>query len=296
MTTTKRRPITDTEYAQFLERAKHVGPVKAAKELERPDNSFYHRMNRDGIRIVRNPSSYAVDSTQFERILRPEVAYVLGLLWADGHIRPRYNEIGIELNQVDALTVRPVFERLGTWHYDERIRAGRSKSIARLHMSNPVIHRLLVEWGYLTKSVGTPTSVLQVIPDHLHPLFWRGYLDGDGCLYTRDTTHQLSFSGSYEQDWTAQIAMCASLGVKTSTDQWVNDKGHRSSLVRVTARMDVEKVCDWIYRSYEDDGIGLTRKHDKYLLIKAACDQSRRGRFAKWYAAQSAHPVDECSK
>jgi hypothetical protein len=257
---------------------------QAARELGRLSQSFCHRLNQEGRTIVRLPSSYRLNPERFETVTTPEVAYVLGLLWADGYLRKAYYTIAIELQLTDMLMVKPTFDKVGDWHYRERTRKGRTRPVACLNVANQRVHELLCSWDYLEKSHLSPTKVLAHIPSSLHPLFWRGYIDGDGSLYQRGALCQMSLAGSFDQDWSAQLAMCEALGATATVQRWTSKQGHRSSCVRITSRFGIERIGDWVYHTFTEDGIGLPRKHAKYLRIKECCNASRVGRYARKYS------------
>ncbi len=291
-----RRPITEDEYTTFLRRAPEVGMCQAARELGRQPQSFCYRLNQEERTIVRLPSSYRLNPERFETVTTPEVAYVLGLLWADGYLRKTYYTITIELQLTDMLVVKPTFDKVGDWHYHERTRKGRTRPVARLNVANQRVHELLCSWDYLEKSLLSPTKVLTHIPSSLQPLFWRGYIDGDGSFYQKGGMCQMSLAGSFDQDWSAQLAMCEALGVKATVQHCTSKLGHRSSCVRITSRFGIERIGDWVYQTYKEDQIGLARKHAKFLLIKDRCNASRVGRYARKYSVAIIPPSGSYTK
>ena len=57
------------------------------------------------------------DITLFQNIYNKEVAYILGLLWADGNVNNRYNnyDIKIEANIDDMLEIENIIMKTGNW-------------------------------------------------------------------------------------------------------------------------------------------------------------------------------------
>ena len=121
----------------------------------------------------------------------------------------------------------------------------------------------MYEWlknmDFHEKSEKSPSKVLRVIPVKYHHLFWRGFLDGDGCVRSNNDQFSVKFSGSVGQDWGVLEYLLESLGISYGIA--LDSKHlHKSSAVRIQNRNGVYKLLSYIYQSHK--GIGLSRKED----------------------------------
>lgn len=227
---------------------------------------------RHRIRTASRPanSKYVVDATQFINVTTPEVAYILGLIWADGHIAPTSTHSGlVTIHNVtaDVLDIQSVFLKTGDWRfYTQRSPRKTWQPQTQVTTSGAALFNHLRAHDYTTKSAA-PTKILSTIPEHLRHYWWRGYFDGDGNLYLGRHCHQFSFSAGYEQDWSFVRDLCEKLGVKGVVCQSISKKGYKSSVFRVSGIINCQKICDYLYQGVIIDGIGLKRKRLLYTQL-----------------------------
>ena len=84
---TIRRLVTAADIEHVMTRSPIVGITKACQEINRSLTHMLDTLHRRGLKAQRPPIKCRVDPKQFQNIDDPRVAYVLGLLWADGHVR-----------------------------------------------------------------------------------------------------------------------------------------------------------------------------------------------------------------
>jgi hypothetical protein len=203
---------------------------------------------------------------QLINITSPAAAYLLGLAWADGCITPT-NSLRIELKKEDAEGLKLVFYQLGPWPTSEIKRKDGRESIV-FSVGNKELATFLTQHLYKEKSKSP--SILDVIPDELKCLWWRGYSDGDGCFYVKsDTTsshssYQYTITGPYEQDWTFAEAVFQQLEITYRIARIIRPEGGRKSYIRCGAKKECRRFGNFIYQTYEKDQIGLLRKYIKY--------------------------------
>lgn len=106
--------------------------------------------------------------------------------------------------------------------------------------------------------IDLPTK--EQVPEHLMHHFVRGYLDGDGCIY--------SFKSN------CNVSICVSKIMGLTMKKLIKEVLNINSAVRyspgiynldISGRTQCLKFLDWIY---EDATIYLDRKHEKYLAMK----------------------------
>ena len=208
-----------------------------------------------------------VCSSQFESIESPHVAYLLGFLWADGNIANKDNGkyyIRLSIVEDDFNQLRKSVDLTGKWTILKRRREGRRSTIDA-SFNNKVVHRKMKDWGYGEKSRVSPCKVLSDLSDSLRSHWWRGFFDGDGCFYVNRNRYlyQAIVAGSEFQDWSSYIELLGSLGIQGKKVVRRSSHGNSSNVI-MSKRSSVVKLGDYLYRNW--NGIGLARKHEKYLM------------------------------
>jgi len=193
-----------------------------------------------------------------------EACYVLGLLWADGYLINKGKnpyKISIEMKEEDLSTLVPVFETFGKWTVSKRQRPKRKPQLI-LSTSNKELYLFLEAHGYCNKKTGS-TKILDHIPENLQRYWIRGFFDGDGCCYIKQSLslYQVSFAGHYEQDW--EFLQSLQKLIPLTIVRRIQNNSSRSSFVRFQGK---EKLClfaEFIYPNLLFD-FGLKRKFDKF--------------------------------
>ena len=211
----------------------------------------------------------SVNYELFDNNMSKESVYILGLLWADGHVRKDNKTTSISCILKDMENVYPIFLKTGDWLISNPIKkyfkGNEVKTQKKIHTTTWGLYEILKKYGYLNKSVGVPNKMLSKIPNDLRKYWFRGYLDGDGCIRLgKKYGSSIVFSGPYSQDWGFMVNLCKELNIHYLIDRRiVNLGGH--SYFTVYRKNDVKVLGDYLYSDY--DGIGLSRKHKKYLDV-----------------------------
>lgn len=199
-------------------------------------------------------SSKQVSMEPFHNITDPSIAYILGFIWADGYVSKTTNRIAVAIQNRDGQDLKELFLRYIPFH----LHMEKKKLQHMFYLNDLHLHKFLVDNDYLIKSIATPSRILAHIPKHFHHYFFRGFFDGDGCL-TNNKNHCLSFTGSYEQDWTDIIQLIYHIiGVYPKIVRRTDSiKGHKNSFVYLYGKEKVRKVLNYLY---EGEQMGLSRK------------------------------------
>jgi hypothetical protein len=216
-------------------------------------------------RINKNKINYSLFNSNFTK----ESVYILGLLWADGHIRRQQRLTSINCSEIDIDEVIPIFNKTGEWMVSKTIEktfnGKKVKSQKRISTSTWGLFNILTQYDYLTKSFSSPSKILNTIPNELKKYWFRGYLDGDGCIKLgKQYGVDIVFAGHYEQDWNFMSDLCNELGISFSINKTVTKKGKYSHF-RVNKKNDVKRLGEFIYSEY--DNIGFSRKYNKFLEV-----------------------------
>jgi len=274
-------------------------PVRGLKYcsvlLKRPYSSIRSRAKRINIRIekgVRSKIMKLVAKKRWEEHPKlngysvevdtitdynPDVCYFLGYFWADGSFSGN-SSVRLEIQERDGKSIKKIMFKIGKWGIYVRQRLKFGKPFGQKQMMFNTSNRLLVEhlkkFDFDKKSTYSPTKILNEIPIELHHYFWRGYLDGDGCVYFSKNFRckSLVFWGTMNQNWKSLIDIYKKLNLKYYKKKYTRitktNKIHKSSMIGIYREPDIIKFLDFIYSNYNLDRIGLCRKHDKYLKLK----------------------------
>ena len=123
-------------------------------------------------------SKNRVPYENFIDIKTKEMSYILGFLWADGHIRKPYS-VGTTINIKDSLDIKNIFSKTGDWcfynckRFDKRTK--RNYTNFEILTSNKKIVDFLIENDYDKKSIVSPNKILSKIPDEFKLYFLGGF-------------------------------------------------------------------------------------------------------------------------
>lgn len=221
-----------------------------------------------------------VDS--FKNVTDPKVAYFLGWLWADGYIvkkKGKAKAINFCVRQDDGREFYEMIKDLGYITINHRDADKYNR--VYINLCNAKLAEYLGEKDYMVKSKVSPTKILETIPESLRPLFWRGFFCGDGSItITQDKkevfTPSLVFCGAIDQDWSDLEKVCNMLNFSSSISRYTRSStGHKGSKLQINSRHEMVSLLSWIYKSFEEDHLGLVRKFEKFQILKEHNTQMR---------------------
>lgn len=207
----------------------------------------------------------------------PDIAYLLGFIWADGYIRIKQTKkewsklyiFAMDINEADGIELTPLMNKLGMFHIRHESFQGPNgdeKRRVNFDSSDQKFTKFLYDHDYLIKSQAAPIKILNHIPLHLHAAFWYGYFDGDGCLcIDKNNKARFFFTGSSDQCWDAVIRLFESLKLTWHIYQRSNKRSHHWSTISLAKRTDVEKIMSYLFSTAT---IGLQRKREKFTLLQ----------------------------
>ncbi len=271
----------------------NIGRDETAKLLGLSNGSVDHKASRLGLRVTPERKSAAqskaaitywlsggkkrrVNADFFVNIERPEIAYAMGFIWADGsfNCKSQHFRVSLEIASKDAASVKRCLKISGKWYSTIRKRSPERQPITLMLTTQMKLFKRFMELDYGRKSSASPTIVLKAVPPHIRHYWWRGFFDGDGCVYATPDHYAISFAGTYTQDWIDLYQLCDDIGVKCTTRRWISRKGHKSSAVRITGIEATMKMRKYLYPDGADLRIGLKRKQK--ILFSIAYKQTPR--------------------
>lgn len=200
----------------------------------------------------------------------PEHAYILGFLWADGHVEKRNSRVECSIAIEDGKALENVFMTTGKWlTYTKFPKNPRAKEVMIFAVSNKYFHSFLRENDYMIKSGTSADKILSKVPDHLKHYWFRGYFDGDGNV--SKLTYTFSISSCENQNWNFmkllfdQLNIDFIIRIRKHSELKKNNKFGHSSVIRSWNTLNFLRYFTYIYRNYNQDKIGLSRKHNIFV-------------------------------
>lgn len=222
--------------------------------------SIYIMANKLGLSY----SLYKVDHNQFINVETKEIAYLLGLLWADGNlVKPGTIRHVFQENDFDSF--KKVYDETGDWGVYSR-KGFPHKSI---WTSNKELLDYLWSIGYFPFNYGTAKPVLDTIPNHLKSYWFLGLIDGDGCFYFYDKTKEgksysrgFCLASGYDQDWSYFEDYLKELKVSSWKVRQSILKLGKGSCLWIHRKEDLRKLGNDVYK--DKSFIPLQRKYLKW--------------------------------
>ncbi len=281
--------LTNTELDFIRQNYQTLGGTDCARKLNRSRNTINitakamglsltheHRSNIMKRKLYKpfdkrnvNPSSFII-SEQMKKVN----AYLLGFIWADGHISFCRSacEISARFVTDDAPDIIPLFQQTGKWGiYKQHPEGCREATIIKTN--NRPLAEFLNSMDYVTKSNAPATKILSFIPTHLRRYWWLGCLDGDGCFSVGigKQGQEIGIHSSYDQDWTHFKELTEELDMCYYFERRKRTNG-TSSAVRIVKKESCAKFIHYLYpNGYE---FGLRRKFAKAMEMLQRCEST----------------------
>jgi hypothetical protein len=126
---------------------------------------------------------------------------------------------------------------------------------------------------YVNKTYKSPDKILKYLKEKNRLLvnYWfRGYFDGDGCVYynKKHFLRQISFASGYDQDWLGFVNQLENLDIKNIKVIKSHQKksNSKSSCLKFCGLDNCKKLMDFLYPTGYD--FGFKRKYDIFEEIK----------------------------
>lgn len=276
--------LTEEEKRFIVNNYLKLGPAEISRKIKRsyesiervrkkfniPKLSKKEISQHKSIAQTLTPEEMKVSILPFQKIETPEIAYILGLLWADGHIPKRNGEIIIAALKQDILEYKPTFLSTGKWVINQgnyKVHGQESNDkYMKIYCCNTQLANYLHSVGYISKSSESACKILSLIPNYLKHYWFRGLFDGDGCLLNPETyaTYNLCICSSYEQDWTYIENLFKELNISYKINRKIGKK-HKGSTIHIFNKRGIKYFFEYIYKNKEIDNIGLSRKYKLWL-------------------------------
>jgi hypothetical protein len=235
-------------------------------------------VNQNTIKIIyknnnKNRDYNATNKVNADFFISPqkEQAYILGLLWADGYLnnKSQSNRICIECLERDLIPLKKLFT---SWSCFTRKRKNRQAQLSYI-CNNIKLYNFLEQMDYADKTFKEPKKILdylEKIDSNLIKYWFRGYFDGDGCVYhnKKHYLRQISFASGYKQNWNIFLKYLKNLNITNIkiTKRILEKSNSKSSDLKFCGVENCNKFFKFIYPGNFD--FGFRRKYDKFIEIQ----------------------------
>lgn len=235
--------------------------VSLGKKYNISDRTVSNWIQEKGIRKKQSSGKISnCNENYFENIDGPNKAYLLGFITADGAVTGKRNyepnTCSIEVKDTDAdilLFARQEINpdaKLIDCYYNK-------KTNKKVSFSSKKLCDDLKKYGVVkNKSKIIKEVPIDLIPKNLLPFYFRGLIDGDGCIHKNGAVS--IYSGSKDFIISIQKTLCKEANVK----QLGIYKG-TSYFISWSSKTDREKIYNYLYKDKLEKTYYYKRKHDR---------------------------------
>lgn len=213
------------------------------------------------------PKIYNINEEYFNQINNKNKAYVLGFIYADGHLNKK--SLNITLQEKDLEILEFIKRELESTHpiYTKIIKDRRYSSF---NISNVKISKSLISNFNIPSNKSKNNLSIPDIPEEYISHFLRGVFDGDGSVWSSKTKtgeeYGMSYSGG--ESFLVEIQyILSSLNINSSLRYRYGLTNKNSCSIEIKGSVQLGRFFDYIYK---DANFFLERKHKKLLLAKQA--------------------------
>jgi hypothetical protein len=271
-----KKKLTEKETNFILENYTQKGAKYCSDELsikKSTVSSFAFRnklkVNKDIIENSRFKNKNIITVADYIDVKNPKIAYILGLIWTDGHVTFSNNKnktkvVKHSCVEYDSFIFTNLFKELNWRHFNSENKKSIGKNTMSTHwISSDDLGSYLISNNYREKENGT--SIYNRFID-LKSHFLRGLFDGDGCITISNSGKNyrqtaVYFSSSSEQNWNFLSNILDEINVRYKIRTNVDTLG-KSSQLCISDSESIYNLCEFMYKDSEN--IRLERKHDKY--------------------------------
>lgn len=225
------------------------------------------RLNNIGLTKLRKFNDH-----YFDYIDSPIKAYLLGFIYADGWVvyneSNRNYEFGMDLQSKDEYVLQKINDEFGGQHIITRSEPKKiiikgttamRHEMSGLRVYSKNIVKALISHGVVPNK--TQHDTYPVVDDKLFFDFLRGYIDGDGCYYTKNNNVYMHITCATKTPLEYISLKLKCLNINTSIYK-LQERKYR--LVCTNSR-DMQKLVNLLY--YNDDVFCLKRKFNKIKTL-----------------------------
>ena len=148
---------TSEEISFLKENFPHKGIEFCSQALQTPYQTVKWKVDR--LKLCK----IYPERIDMNKIFTPHGVYLLGFLWADGHVHKRAYDISCTVSIKDGLCLRNVFGSIGTWHIRD-FKLKRGQTYTRFSVYSKALHLFLRENEFLEEVISNNNSSFVISP------------------------------------------------------------------------------------------------------------------------------------
>jgi len=249
--------------AKLNQKRDWIGYVRSHKNVKLPTNPNLYYKNKgwidwyDFLDKSSDKRRYGVNDNYFKTWSR-DMAYILGLWWADGWISDRNSLFSITLHKKDSYLLYEILNKMNSTY---PVKKYNNYGVINIRSKN-IVDDVKKLGGMERKSliIGFPVVPVEVLPD-----FIRGLWDGDGCVHVNNKTKRYGASiASGSLNFICKLQTVIQKNIKGATGCMVKLK-NTNCYSLMLSKNDAIKLREFLYKN--DAELKLVRKYDKFKEI-----------------------------
>ena len=203
----------------------------------------------------------------FEKIDSDEKAYWLGFIYADGYIVANNTEIGIELSRCDETHLEKFLAAINAqkkiFHKEKYIKIANNKKMSHVLTSKIRVYSSKMRNDLIKNGISlnkTYSKTFPIVNRKYFYSFLRGYFDGDGCLYVKNSNVvSVTYTACHDECLKFIKSALHEDGIKSEIYKETDKKYRLYILGGKTGMMK------FLNKLYNDSTVYLDRKYRLYL-------------------------------
>ena len=213
--------------------------------------------------IELSESHSLLENKSYFKTWSENMAYILGLLYADGSIPTKGNYISIGLEKTDEYILEKIKNE---FKFDGKI--VKNKNMRQLTVGSVIMKNDLINLGLCINKTSDCTFP-NTIPNQYIKDFIRGFMDGDGSIVITKQNNSkdylsVSFVGTYEMITGLIKSLNEELDLKIRTPYKPKNSEHIYT-IKYNGK-EAFKLLEYVY--YPNMDFFFERKHDKYIKAR----------------------------
>ena len=253
----KQVPILYSQGKSQLDLEKELGLTRKTIRNILKNSNVEYRSQSDSISLS---NGHYINHDAFDNLTDPKVLYFIGFIYTDGHVtinhKKNENSISVEIHKQDV----DILEKFRDFLKCNYKIVNTKENTVRLRVFSKKLCNVLKKLGFTSRKTYdlVPHEKLKYSRD-----FWRGCVDGDGCLHF-DKINQywiINLVGTLD----TCIGLREYLNSELQVNRNINKAGGKN-LFTVIYRSNIAKQVSKLL--YKDAEVYLDRKYQKYLEIQ----------------------------
>lgn len=232
---------------------------------------YYRKKHELPIRYRGNYNKYSIDKNYFDKIDTGNKAYILGLLYADGHNDVTSGKIILSLQEDDVEVLEFIKDELSSnqpLYYIKPTLIAETGNLRkpqyRLAINNKYISTVLLGYGMISNK--SLNLLFPNIDDNLKSHFIRGYFDGDGTIcFDKKENPIFGLRGTLEFIKTVEDILLSSGVIKTPFSIYKEKHDKNNVFASKSGCYNCLSIMKYLYNNSD---VYLSRKFDKFNQIK----------------------------